>query len=178
MKVCWMKVSLDESVNIGWKCFGWKCHWMKPFLDESVIGWNRVWMKVPVDEIDFGWKCILPTHPWETRTKRETQNTKIISTMSKEKEKKKNKTRTRGPEGQRPTGQRAEWLKGPKDQRGNGQRGKEAKRQRQERKKGTLRLQLGKSSNDFNSVCSSKHVSWFLSSVAKFVTIRMNLSGS
>ena len=60
MKLSWLKVSLDESVKIGWKCFGWKCHWMKSCLDESVIGWNRVWMKVSVDEIDFGWKCILP----------------------------------------------------------------------------------------------------------------------
>ena len=37
MKVSWLKVSLDESVEIGWKCFGWKCHWMKSCLDESAF---------------------------------------------------------------------------------------------------------------------------------------------
>ena len=57
-----MKVSLDETV------FGWKCHWMNPFLDESVgwkcRGWNCLlfwmkwfWTKVFLDESVFGWKC-------------------------------------------------------------------------------------------------------------------------
>ena len=46
MNVHWMKLRLDESVKIGWKCFGWKCHRMKTFLDESVSGWKRFWMKV------------------------------------------------------------------------------------------------------------------------------------
>ena len=39
-----MKLRWDESVKIGWKCFGWKFHWMK----------------VSLDEIVFGWKCFLP----------------------------------------------------------------------------------------------------------------------
>ena len=56
-------MSLDET------SFGRKCHWTKPFLDESVIGWNRFWMKVSwmklssvldemvLDESVFGRKC-------------------------------------------------------------------------------------------------------------------------
>ena len=61
-----MKLSLDETG------FGWKCHWMNPFLDESVVdeivfcfGWNGFdesvfgrkcfWMKVFLNESVFGW---------------------------------------------------------------------------------------------------------------------------
>ena len=50
-----MKVSLDETG------FGRKCHWMKPFLDESVVdeivfcfGRKCFWMKVFLDESVFG----------------------------------------------------------------------------------------------------------------------------
>ena len=50
---------VDENV-IGWKCFGWRCQWMKTLLDEIVIGWNCSWKKVSLDENVFGWKCILP----------------------------------------------------------------------------------------------------------------------
>ena len=40
-------LGLDEN-GLG------KCHWTKPFLDESVIGRNRFWMKVSLDEPVFG----------------------------------------------------------------------------------------------------------------------------
>ena len=53
-----MKLSLDETG------FGRKCHWMNPFLDESVVdeivfcfGRKCFWTKVFLDESVFGRKC-------------------------------------------------------------------------------------------------------------------------